>query len=65
MGSKLSQTPSAIAARERRFFRKIDREEREWNAEIKKLMDAGMSFNDAWCAAGGQIWPLEIEEMCN
>ena len=54
----LSQTPAAIAARDRRLFRAIDQQEREWKAEIKKLMETGLSFDEAWIAGGGQIIPI-------
>jgi hypothetical protein len=33
----------------------LEREEAEWNAEIKRKMDAGMSFDEAWVASGGII----------
>jgi len=32
-------------------------------ADIKSKMDAGMSFDEAWIAAGGSI--ISDEELCN
>jgi hypothetical protein len=43
--------------RERRFDKKLREEERKWHAEIKALMDTGLSFDEAWVAAGGMIIP--------
>jgi hypothetical protein len=59
---QLSQTPGAIAARDRLLFREIDSMEREWNAEIAKLLETGLSFDEAWIAAGGEIIPLVFNE---
>lgn len=42
---------------ERRFNKRLAEEERKWHAEIKALMDTGLSFDDAWIAAGGMIIP--------
>jgi hypothetical protein len=33
----------------------IRRQEKEWHAEIDALMAKGMSFDEAWVAAGGLI----------
>lgn len=51
----LSQTPSAIEARERRMMKSLEKQEREWNAEIRAFMNKGMTFDEAWVAAGGMI----------
>ena len=42
---------------ERRFNKRLAEEARKWHAEIKALMDTGLSFDDAWVAAGGMIVP--------
>jgi hypothetical protein len=52
---ELSQTPSAVRARERRFDAWLTKEEAKWHAEINTLMEKGMSFDEAWVAAGGLI----------
>ena len=52
---ELSQTPSAIRARERRLDAAIRKFEAEWHAEISALMAKGMTFDEAWVAAGGLI----------
>ena len=61
-----SQTPSAIRARERRLDAAIRRFEAEWNAEISALMAKGLTFDEAYVAAGGiiipDILPLREEE---
>ena len=46
--------------RERRFNKRLREEERKWHAEIRALMDTGLSFDDAWVAAGGMIIIHEI-----
>lgn len=51
----LSQTPAAIEARQRRLMKSIDRQERKFHAEVKALVDKGMTFDEAWVAAGGTI----------
>ena len=56
----LSQTPAAQAARERRLTRCINEAEKAFHAEVKRLMDGGMSFDAAWVAAGGTIIPTVI-----
>ena len=43
--------------RERRLMRRLREEERKWHAKIKALTDSGLSFDDAWVAAGGMIVP--------
>ncbi len=52
---ELSQTPSAIRARERRLDVAFRRVEAEWNAELSALMETGLSFDEAYVAAGGLI----------
>jgi hypothetical protein len=52
---ELSMTAGAIRARERRLDALVRREEMKFNAEVKLLMDRGLSFDEAWIAAGGQI----------
>jgi|GEM_PF-3831154 len=37
----------------------LEREEADWHAEIKAKMDAGLTFDEAWTAAGGSIVPIE------
>jgi hypothetical protein len=37
------------------FDVELERQEAEWNAEIKAKMDGGMSFDEAWIASGGSI----------
>lgn len=56
---ELSQTEPAIRARERRLMANLRKQEALWNVEIRKLMDKGMSFDEAWVAAGGMIVPLD------
>jgi hypothetical protein len=55
-----SNSPSAVAARERRFYRHVDREEREMLAHVGMLMQTGLTFDDAWVAAGGDP-PIPID----
>ena len=52
---ELSQTPSAIRARERRLDAACRQFEAEWNAEISAFMAKGMTFDQAYVAAGGII----------
>jgi hypothetical protein len=60
---QLSQTPSAIAARDRRLDRAIEKQVREFNSEVQRgMMERGLSFEDAWIAAGGDIIPLVFNE---
>jgi len=59
---ELSMTPTAIRARERRLDAFVKREERKINAEVKAHMDDGLSFDEAWIAAGGLIIPLKVNE---
>ena len=54
---ELSQTPSAIRARERRLDAACRQFEAEWNAEISAFMAKGMTFDQAYVAAGGIIIP--------
>ena len=56
-GRALSQTPSAIRARERRLDAWARRAEKEMNAEVTAFMAKGLSFDEAWIAAGGMILP--------
>lgn len=47
----------------RKALKEIERQEREWYAEIRKLMkEEGMDFDTAWCAAGGMIVDLSAEQ---
>jgi len=58
MKRALSQTPSAIAARERRLFAELDKLDREWHREVVAYMEArGASFDEAFIACGGTIIP--------
>lgn len=59
--AELSMRPAAVRSRERRLDAWIKRAESEWNAEIRVLMDKGMSFDEAYVAAGGMIIPLSGE----
>lgn len=59
----LSQTPAAIRARDRRLDAMIRRDEAQMNADVRAFMDKGMTFDEAWVAAGGSIFPLTIEEV--
>ena len=53
MKRALSQTPSAIAARERRLFAELDKLDREWHREVVAYMEArGASFDEAFIACG-------------
>lgn len=52
----LLMTPTAIRARERRFDAMLRREEAKMNAEVRILMNKGMSFDQAWVASGGAIY---------
>jgi hypothetical protein len=55
----LSQTPSAIAARERRLTAAINKFDAEWHAEIGAKMKAeNMTYDEAFVACGGTILPL-------
>lgn len=56
----LSNSPNAIRARERRFDAVIRKEETRFRAEIKAHMAYGMTFDEAWVAAGGMIFPLKV-----
>ena len=56
---ELSMTPVAIRARERRFNHWLKREEDKFKAEVKIRMDDGLSFDEAWIAAGGSILSLQ------
>jgi hypothetical protein len=55
MKRKLSDSSSAVRARERRLDAWVKRAEAEWNAEIAALMATGLSFDEAYVAAGGLI----------
>jgi len=58
MKRALSQTSSAIAARERRLFAEIDKLDRKWHREVVAYMKAhDVSFDDAFVACGGTIIP--------
>ncbi len=37
----------------------LEADEAEWNGKIRARMDAGMTFDEAWVAEGGQIIPIE------
>ncbi len=41
--------------RHRHMMKSIDAQEAEFHREVKAKMDAGMSFNEAWIASGGDI----------
>jgi len=43
------------------FDVELERQEAEWNAEIKAKMDEGMTFDEAWVAAGGRI--ISIDDL--
>jgi hypothetical protein len=43
------------------FDIELERQEAEWNAEIRAKMDAGMSFDEAWVASGGSI--ISIDDL--
>lgn len=58
---QISQTPVAQQARERRLMAAIKKQERVMYAEVGAFMAKGMSFDEAWIAAGGQIIPLKVE----
>lgn len=51
-------TESPEQRRNRRLTAKVRKAELEMNAEVKAFMDKGMSFDEAWIAAGGLIIPL-------
>jgi hypothetical protein len=56
-----SMTPAAIGARERRADARRDRDYREFQAEVMRLVkENGMDFDDAWVAAGGDH-PIPID----
>jgi hypothetical protein len=59
----LSQTPSAQRSRERRLTAMIKKEESEFMAEVRAFTDKGMSFDDAWIAAGGSIIPTVARDL--
>lgn len=44
--------------RERRANKSLLEQEKKWHAEIGALMKTGLSFDEAWVAAGGLIIPL-------
>ena len=46
--------------RERYLMAKVRKVEAEWDKEVKAFMDQGMSFEDAWVAAGGMILPTTL-----
>lgn len=62
---ELSMTPSAIRARERRFDAWLKREEDKFHDEVRAFMAKGMSFDEAWVAAGGMIIPDIVERVRN
>lgn len=45
------------------FDAEIERAEAKWNAEIQAFMDAGLEFNEAWLAAGGEIIPTTASNV--
>lgn len=51
----LSQNPEAERARERRLMAKVCKHEKAFNAEVKARIAEGMTFDEAWVAAGGLI----------
>jgi hypothetical protein len=53
--------PAAIRSRERRFNLWLKREEDQFNSEVKRHMDMGLSFDDAWRAAGGLVIPVAAQ----
>jgi len=46
--------------RERRWMRSLHEQERKWHAEIDALMKTGLSFDEAWVAAGGMILDTDL-----
>jgi hypothetical protein len=40
----------------RRQWREIERQEREFHADVRSFMAKGMSFDEAWVAAGGMVF---------
>ena len=57
----LSMTPANVERRERRLAARFRDDEAKMRAEIGKFMDGGMTFNEAWVAAGGDIpIPLSV-----
>ena len=58
----LSMTPANFERRERRLFALADREHREFQAEVMRLVkEKGMDFDAAWVSAGGDIpIPLSV-----
>lgn len=61
MRGVLSDTLSAMRARERRLTLRIAKEEKLMDAKVGALMRSGMTFDEAWIAAGGEIIPLVVE----
>lgn len=55
MRRAVSTNPATVARRERRMMADINRQEKEWYKEIDALIAKGMSFDEAWIAAGGAI----------
>jgi len=47
------------------FDVELERQEAEWNAEIKAKMAEGMSFDEAWVASGGSIISDEDLRLAN
>jgi hypothetical protein len=52
---QISDNPATVERRERKFYAELKRLESEWNKEIAAFMAKGMSFDEAWVAAGGTI----------
>lgn len=57
MKRTLSQSPRAIRKRELRLDKWARAAEAEMNAEVGTFMAQGMTFDEAWIAAGGLIIP--------
>ncbi len=55
----LSNTPSAVRARERRLDAWIRKAEAEFHAEVTAHMTRGLTFDEAYVAAGGAIYSDE------
>lgn len=44
------------------FKSSFDDDQAKFHADIKSKMDAGMSFDEAWIAAGGDIVPTTLSD---
>ena len=58
----LSTNSATVERRERRFYADIKKQEEAWYVEIDALMAKGMTFDEAFVAAGGTIIPLVVED---